>query len=266
MNYSLAEPLLKLENVSLSFGEKENKKKVLRDINIEIKDIIGETTTGQVVTLLGKSGAGKTTLLRIIAGLIQPTTGSVLIGKQQLPVVAGVVGMVLQTYPLFAHRTLMENLLLVCKDKAKIESYLEDFDIYQHKDKYPSKLSGGQRQRTAILQQLLCSEHYILLDEPFSGLDPVAIEKLCKILTKVVNADDQNTLIISSHILEPSIAISDTIWMIGNEYDGDKKLEGSVIRYTEDLAAEGFAWNPEIRKDPKFRDAVERVRELFHTL
>ena len=262
MNYSLGESLLKLDNISLNFGTK----KVLRDINIEVKNIVADETVGQVITLLGKSGIGKTQLFKIIAGLMPPTTGEILIGKAQVPVQAGVVGMVLQSYPLFAHLTLMENLELVCRDKSKIESYLEDFDIIQHRDKYPSQLSGGQKQRTAISQQLLCSEHYILLDEPFSGLDPVAIDKLCKILTKVANSDSQNTIIISSHILEPSIAISDEIWMLGNEYDGDKKIDGAIIKYTEDLAAEGFAWHPDVRKDPKFREAVERVRELFHTL
>lgn len=262
MNYSLAGTLLKLEDVSLNYGTK----KVLRNINVEVKDIIGEITTGRVITLLGRSGVGKTQLFKLIAGLQNPTSGVILVGEKQTPVVAGVVGMVLQNYPLFAHKTLMGNLSLVCKDKAKVESYLEDFDIIQHRDKYPTQLSGGQRQRTAILQQLLCSEHYILLDEPFSGLDPVAIEKLCKILTKVANTDDKNTIIISSHILEPSIAISDSIWMLGNEYDGEKKIEGAVIRYTEDLAAEGLSWNPEIRKEARFRECVEHVRDLFHTL
>ena len=170
MTYSVAEPLLKLENISLNFGDIKSPKKILRNINVQVDDIIGaESTTGQVVTLLGKSGAGKTTLFQVIAGLLAPTTGRVLIGKQQTPVMAGVVGMVLQNYPLFAHRTLMDNLLLANKDKDKVNSYLEEFDIYQHRDKYPAQLSGGQRQRTAILQQLLCSEHFVLLDEPFSG-------------------------------------------------------------------------------------------------
>lgn len=262
MKYTIGDTLLKLDGVSLNYQGN----KVLRDINIEIKDIVAESVKGQVVTLLGKSGVGKSQLFKMMAGLMPPSAGSILVGRKQTPVVAGVVGMVLQKYPLFQHRTLMGNLLLVCSDKARIESYLEDFDLYSHKDKYPSKLSGGQCQRTAILQQLLCSENYVLLDEPFSGLDPVAINKLCKIITKVVNEDTQNTFVISSHILEPTMAISDTVWMIGNEYENGKKIEGAVIRYTQDLAAEGFAWNPEVRKDPKFRDAVEKVRDLFETL
>ena len=138
MNYKVGEPLLTLDGVSLNYGDK----KILRDINIKVNEIVGETTTGQVITLVGKSGIGKTQLFKIIAGLTPPSVGSVLIGQKQVPVIPGVVGMVLQTYPLFQHRTLIDNLLLVSKDRGKIDSYLEEFDIYQHRDKYPKQLSG----------------------------------------------------------------------------------------------------------------------------
>ena len=273
--YHLEDTLLKLDDISLSFG----KKLVLRDINLEVKNIVSsETTKGQVITLLGRSGVGKTQLMRIIAGLLKPSTGQVLVGLDQHPVEPGQVGMVLQNYPLFAHRTLLSNLQLICSDKAKINSYLEDFDLIEHRDKYPSQMSGGQRQRTAVVQQLLCSDHFILLDEPFSGLDPVATEKLCKNITKVVNSDDANTAILSSHVLEPSLAISDMVIMLGNDYTTDlpshgmlslepvKLDNGATIKYQYDLAANGLAWNPEIRKDPKFTELLEQIRTIFQTL
>lgn len=284
MTYQLQETLLKVDNVSLNFGDK----KVLRDINLEIKDITSTTTClGQVTTLLGRSGVGKTQLMKIIAGLLKPTTGQVLIGKEQVPVTPGLVGMVLQTYPLLEHRTLLDNLKLVCKDKDKINHYLEDFDVYEHKSKYPSQLSGGQRQRVAIIQQLLSSGNFILLDEPFSGLDPVATEKLCININKIANQDELNTVIISSHILEPSIAISDHIWIVGHDYiskeeievanlplyktvdavlNGKTKIEGATLLYNEDLAAQGLAWNPDIKKEIKFTQMIEHIRELFQKI
>lgn len=260
--YKTEKTLLQLENISLSFSDKL----VLRDINLEIKDIVRESCTGQVVTLLGRSGVGKTQLMKIIAGLQKPTTGTVKIGEDLHPVMPGMVGMVLQNYPLFQHRTLISNLRLVSDDKVKIDEYMNAFDIIDHKDKYPPKLSGGQRQRAAIVQQLLCSDHFILLDEPFSGLDPVATEKLSKMINKVANQDDKNTVIISSHILEPSLAISDSVYMLGYEKEGEKSLPGAIIRYFYDLAAEGLAWNSEIRTDPKFIELVEDIRGLFHDL
>jgi ABC-type nitrate/sulfonate/bicarbonate transport system ATPase subunit len=301
MTYRLANTLLKLENISLKFGEKQ----VLSDVNLEVKNIVDESACkGQVITLLGRSGVGKTQLMKIIAGLLKPSTGNVLIGLEQKPVEPGTVGMVLQNYPLFQHRTLLGNLQLVSSDKEKIETFLNDFDLVEHKDKYPSQMSGGQRQRTAIVQQLLCSEHFILLDEPFSGLDPVAIEKLCKNITKVANRDDANTVLISTHILEPSLAISDSIIMLGTncatstpviggiepegpivdvnqtfkkmiiktgenkmvERGWGEKIPGATIKYYYDLAANGLAWNPEIRKDPRFTELVEQIRTIFQTL
>lgn len=248
----------------------------MRDINLDIKDIVATgAVRGQISTILGRSGVGKTQLFKIIAGLLKPTEGSVLVGEQQEPVSPGVVGMVLQGYPLFPHRTLISNLNIVYRGdeslrKDMITQYMNDFDIIEHADKYPCQLSGGQRQRAAIVQQLLCSEHFILLDEPLSGVDVVSTEKLLKAIMKVANQDDQNTVIISSHILEPALAISDSVYMLGYEerVPGNSTMiyNGATIRYSYDLAAEGLAWNPDIRKEPKFIELVENIRKIFQTL
>jgi ABC-type nitrate/sulfonate/bicarbonate transport system ATPase subunit len=255
MSYTVGATLLDIQNVNLNFGEK----KVLRDINLQIKDIEGTSDIkGQVVTLLGRSGVGKTQLFKIIAGLLKPSSGCVHIGYDAVKVAPGMVGMVLQSYPLFEHRTLLDNLNLVSCDKAKIEEYLVEFDIVDHKDKYPK--------RTAIVQQLLCSDHFILLDEPFSGLDPVATEKLCMNISKVANHDTQNTVIISSHILEPALAISDSVYMLGYEYQDKTKVEGATIMSYYDLAANGLAWSPDLRKRPEFSALVETLRNTFQII
>lgn len=270
--YTETDTLLSLKEVNLTLGNN----KILRDINLEIKDIVG---VGQVNTLLGRSGVGKTKLMQCIAGLQRPTSGQILIGKDQRSVRPGEVGMVLQNYPLFGHYTVLGNLKLVNSDKAKIDELLVEFDIWDHRNKWVGQLSGGQRQRVAIVQQLLCSDEFILLDEPFSGLDPVATEKLCLNITKVANHKDQNTVIISSHVLEPSIAISDTVIMVGHHYTTDvlteqvlepgkltytkTKIEGATIVKEIDLAAQGLAWNPEIRRDPRFTSMIEDIRQIF---
>lgn len=267
--YTETDTLLSLKEVNLTLGGN----KILRDINLEIKDIVG---VGQVNTLLGRSGVGKTKLMQCIAGLQRPTSGQILIGKDQRSVRPGEVGMVLQTYPLFGHYTVLGNLKLVNSDKAKIDELLVEFDVWDHRNKWVGQLSGGQRQRVAIVQQLLCSDEFILLDEPFSGLDPVATEKLCMNISKVANLKEQNTVIISSHILEPSIAISDTVIMVGHRYftPADHstdppsagipyKIEGATIVKEIDLAAQGLAWNPEIRRDPRFTSMIEDIRQTF---
>jgi len=265
-SYTRAGALLKLNNISLKFGDKL----VLRDINIDVLDVIEPgVTRGQVCTLVGKSGAGKSQLFNIIAGLQQPTTGEVLIGTAQQPVRRGQVGMVAQNYPLFNHKTVMNNLLCVTKDKEKINFYLNEFGLLEHAAKYPAQLSGGQRQRIAVTQQLLCSEHFILLDEPFSGLDPLSTQKLCDVITKIAGMDELNTILISSHVIEPSLAVSDTVWVLGQEtcYDPptsiDTKIPGSTIRFVEDLAAQGLAWREDIELDPAFTAVCKKVRDIF---
>jgi len=270
--YNKNETLLSISNVNFSFLQeslfrKPIEKKILRDINLTIKNITRESVTGQVVTLLGRSGVGKTQLFNIISGLTKPTSGEVKIGIEQKIVVPGIVGTVLQTYPLFSHRTLFSNLSLKSKDNSLIDFYLNEFDLIDCKFNYPAQLSGGQRQRAAIVQQLLCSEHFILLDEPFSGLDPVSTEKLCKTINKIVNLHDHNSVIISSHILEPSLAISDTCWILGHQYSyeqGQKtKVPGATILKIEDFAEQGLSWNPEIRKMPAFINKCEEIRQFF---
>lgn len=282
--YEIGQTLLKLEDVSLSFGSNL----ILKDLNLEIRDINRTETTGQVCTIVGKSGVGKSQLLNIIAGILKPSSGTVKIGLDQKPVVIGEVGMVAQNYPLFEHYTLNTNLKLVCKDQSKIDELLNEFNLFDRKNLYPVQLSGGQRQRAAIVQQFLCSEHFILLDEPFSGLDPIATEKLCNVIQKVAHKDSLNTVIITSHILEPSLAVSDTVFILGHEYadlddntalvspfdiaqalkkgETQVKIPGAKIRFVEDLAAKGFSWREDIRYDSAFLEFVKHIEKSFKVI
>lgn len=150
-----------------------------------------------MVGFLGPSGIGKTQLFRIIAGLTQPTSGFVVLNSMNRSVQAGEVGVVAQSYPLFEHRTVLSNLLLAAAQKEKdgkvardkAVDYLEKFELAERRNLYPAQLSGGQRQRVAIIQQILCSEHFLLMDEPFSGLDMVMLEKTCALIQQVANMD-----------------------------------------------------------------------------
>lgn len=265
------ETILKAEHISLKYD-----RLILRDINFEIKDVVREgTTTGQVCSVIGKSGVGKTQLFKIIAGLNRPTTGQVTaFGK---PVKPGEIGVVAQNYPLLPHRTLLGNLTLVSNNKEQIEYYLNEFNLIEHKNKYPISLSGGQRQRGAIIQQLLTSSNegkIILMDEPFSGLDYVNKQKLCQIITKVANLHEKNTIIIISHDIESSLLVSDSAWIIGHQFTRDvlypdgspSELEGVVILKEYNLAEMGLAWQPGLSDNLSFNNLVREIKNLFKTI
>jgi ABC-type nitrate/sulfonate/bicarbonate transport system ATPase subunit len=256
------EVILQVENVSLSYD-----KPILRNINFNIHNITRPNMQqGQVVSLIGRSGIGKTQLFKILAGLLVPQTGSVKIGKDLHVVKAGEVGVVPQNYILFNHRTIAENLKLGLRGSLNqyteaqktemLKDYASRFGLSEHLKKYPMQLSGGQRQRVSIIQQILTGNGFILLDEPFSGLDPVIKDKVVELLVSISLINEMNTLIIISHDIENSLAISDTAFIMANQ-EGHL---GATITETIDMIHLGFAWNPEIKKDREFQDLVGQMK------
>jgi len=266
--YFYKEPVLTLDNVSMSFGGEL----VLRDISAQVLDVVRPNMKqGQVVGFYGRSGIGKSVLCRIMAGLVAPSKGTVQVGVEQEPVKPGSVGFVQQRYPLFNHRTLVDNLLVAAERKynpeearQQVESYLERFCLTPHRKKYPAHLSGGQRQRAAIAQQLLCSDHLILLDEPFSGLDIAMIDEVKKIIVEVTTMDELNTVIIVSHDIVTTTALADRLWLLGYERDAaGNLLPGATInqQHQYNLAEMGLAWHPNVEAEPEFAQFVEEIKE-----
>lgn len=279
MNYERrsSEVLLRIDSVSLDLGGRS----ILRDFSADILNVVrpgSGVKQGQVVGLLGPSGIGKTQLFRILSGLQEPTKGRVLIkinGKDQL-VQVGQVGVVAQHYPLFKHRTVLDNLVVAGKragldnGKAlvKARELLEKFSLQTHAGVYPIQLSGGQRQRVAIAQQLICSDHFLLMDEPFSGLDITSKIAVCKLINNVATMDELNTIIVITHEVRTAIMVSDMLWLLGHDRDPatGQYLPGARVQYCYDLAAMGLAWNPDIRHHPNFNLLVDEVEAKFEAL
>ena len=263
--YAKNERLLTIDNVGLSYSGK----KIIRDINLTIDNIVRPgMAQGQVVSLLGPSGIGKTQLFRCIAGLQAPTVGTVGLNGERTPVHAGQVGVVFQNYPLLEHRTVWGNLKLaadqVNKKDGEIVKLLETFSLIDKKDLYPGQLSGGQRQRIAIIQQMLCSSHFILMDEPFSGLDVIMKQRTVDLINEVSTVDELNTLIITTHDISTAIAISDTIWVLGREAAPDGSwIPGSTCIKSYDLIERGLAWHPDVEKHAEFYPLVLEIKALF---
>lgn len=270
--YNLGKSLLKIEDVCLEFDGVP----VLKNINAEVRDItVPGKIKGQVVGILGPSGCGKTSLFHIIAGLHKPTSGRVTVNGYDRAVVAGEVGVVAQSYPLFEHRTVMSNLMLGAMQKEKdsktarekVMALLKEFELEDKFNLYPAQLSGGQRQRCAIIQQILCSEHFLLMDEPFSGLDLLMLEKTCGLICKVADMDDLNTIIVVTHDVTAACSVADHLWLMGRDRDANgAMLPGARIVKEYNLIERDLCWHPNIITTAKFADFVREVKEEFRRL
>lgn len=270
--YTTKETLLKIENVSFAHGQTE----VLRDVNLDILNLVRpEMQQGQVGALLGPSGVGKTTLLRLLAGLETPDTGAICLSDGK-PIRRGQIGVVAQHYPLFAHRTVLSNLIVAGKQarmngreaRDKAVELLERFDLSEQAEQYPSQLSGGQRQRTAIAQQFMGCDGFLLLDEPFSGLDILAQEAVIHFIAEMASRDEKMTFIVITHDISAAMQIADTIWLMGRDRDASNShaVPGARIQETYNLVERGLAWRPNIAQLPEFDGLRREICARFASL
>lgn len=206
--------MLKFEHVSLAYGNQ----KILNDISFEVQE-------GQFAVFIGPSGCGKTTTLKMINRLIQPDSGRVCLGGRDIASIDRYelrrhTGYVIQQIGLFPNMTVARNICVVPKllkwpgDKRDqiVRNLLEmvDMPYDQYAHKYPAELSGGQQQRIGILRALAASPPVVLMDEPFSALDPMTRRSL-QMEVKNLQQKLNKTIVFVTHDMEEALELADII-------------------------------------------------------
>jgi ABC-type nitrate/sulfonate/bicarbonate transport system ATPase subunit len=275
--YEQKDTILHVENLSIAYGEKI----IISGINFEEKNIVRpDILQGQTIAFVGRSGRGKSTLFRALTGLEEPTTGHVLIPDYSREIVNGQqpakkvqegdVGFVNQKYTLFRHKTVYQALKFALRkvsisDKEKddkIMHYLTDWGLDGCKNQYPNEMSGGQRQRTAILEQLLSSGYYMVLDEPFSGLDVGNIINVKDAFKLISESHELNTIIFSTHDIELAVELADSLYVLGYSKNKNGTLGnvGTILKHF-DMKKMGIAWKGEF--DSEHMEVVKEVKSIM---
>lgn len=192
---------ISLKDVSKVY--KTAKVTALTDVNLRVEK-------GEFFCMVGPSGCGKSTILRLISGLEMPSSGTIEAPKE--------ISMVFQSGALLPWMNVEENVSFVCKAKGMTKfkaeeqttKYLRMVDLEGFRYRYPRELSGGQRQRVGIARALSIEPNVLLLDEPFSALDPQTTDELHDYLLKIWQ-ETQKTIVMVSHSIEEAILLSDKI-------------------------------------------------------
>ncbi len=223
---------LRAENLVKKYGSKE----VVRGNSLEVNQ-------GEIIGLLGPNGAGKTTTFYMIVGLIKPNSGHVYLDNLDItdyPMYKRAqlgIGYLAQENSVFRDLSIEDNIkaaleftpLSKQEQKKKLESLLEEFGLTEKRKRLGKLLSGGERRRTEIARALASNPKFILLDEPFAGVDPIAVEDIQKI---VAHLKDKNIgILITDHNVQETLAITDKTYLM---------FEGKILKHgtPEELAAD----------------------------
>jgi lipopolysaccharide export system ATP-binding protein len=203
---------------------------------------------GEIVGLLGPNGAGKTTSFYMIVGLIKPNEGKIFLDKEEitdLPMYQRAkrgIGYLAQEASVFRKLTVEENILSVLElrdytkqqRKEKVEELIEEFSLHKVRKNMGMSLSGGERRRTEIARALAVDPNFVLLDEPFAGVDPIAVEEIQSIVARLKKKNIG--ILITDHNVDETLSITDRAYLM---VDGGLFKSGT---------AEELANDPQVRK------------------
>ena len=250
---TVPESAVSTRNISKNYGEVE----ALRDLSLEFP-------RGQLTSLLGPSGCGKTTLLKIIAGLLEPTSGQVEVNGKTVTGPGPDRAFVFQDFALLPWASVMRNVSfgLEMRGVAKSERediagrYIKEVGLGGFENAYPHELSGGMRQRVGLARALSVDAEVLLMDEPFSAVDEQTRRKFQEDLLSLVQ-NENKTFIFVTHSIEEAVYVSDQIAI----------LLPRPSRVHEIIRPSGFREKgaDNIRRDPEYLDIVDQIWASLRT-
>lgn len=213
-----------------------------------VKGVSVEVEQGEIVGLLGPNGAGKTTSFYMITGLVKPNDGHIYLDEEEittLPMYRRAqkgLGYLAQEASVFRKMSVENNIMSVMEfshfskeeRRERLESLIDEFGLHKVRKSYGIQLSGGERRRCEIARALAIDPKFILLDEPFAGVDPIAVEDIQHIIAKLKVKNIG--IIITDHNVHETLAITDRAYLL---------YEGKIL---EQGTAEQLASNPEVRR------------------
>jgi len=246
--------LIRVEHVDKSFASRHGTISIMQDISFEVKD-------ADFVALVGPSGCGKSTLLRLIQGLDHPTGGEIYFQDQKVDTVCPQMAMVFQSFALYPWLTVAQNVAFGLEalgwqsDRiaTQVERYISVTGLDGFQEAYPRELSGGMRQRVGLARALAVEPAVLLMDEPFSALDPLTAESLREEVLQLWRDPGlpPDAVLLVSHNIEEAIQLADRVIVLS-------RRPGHILaQVTVDLP------RPRDRKSTAFYDLTDRVYSLI---
>jgi lipopolysaccharide export system ATP-binding protein len=208
-----------------------------------VKDVSFEVEQGEIAGLLGPNGAGKTTSFYMIVGLIQPNSGKIFLDDEEIthePVYKRAqkgIGYLAQEASVFRRLSVEDNIRAVLEmtdlskeeQRFRVESLLNEFGLQKIRKSLGIQLSGGERRRTEIARALALKPNFILLDEPFAGVDPIAVEDIQEIVSKL--RDKNIGILITDHNVHETLTITDRAYLL---FEGEILKAGTAKELADD--------------------------------
>ena len=255
--------MLRFEHVSLSYGSQQ----ILADLSFEIQE-------GQMAVLIGPSGCGKTTTLKMINRLIEPTAGRIYLDGQDITTKDKVelrrhIGYVIQQIGLFPNMTVAQNISVVptllkysreeCDRIVRELLDMVNLPYEQYAHKYPSEMSGGQQQRIGILRALAASPPIVLMDEPFSALDPMTRAELQDEVHRL-QLRFHKTIVFVTHDMDEAVKLADRICILQNGHVVQCDKPENILKHPANEYINSFIGKNRLWENPSFIRAEDIMR------